>query len=313
MEAAGIIKSSRDSSSKSMLAQHSHSNHMRRTSGARGSSTPRDVRRDSVNPLVSGASHVLPGSSISSVSFQHPNSHLPPEWTEGPPSESLGHGSRPSATFRTLLDTPGLAPPAPTNPPSTPNPPPPVSATSAWLQSVTNDTGNYVTSTISLSGSRQTAGGLVAHSTLSGVQVLGNDSNTGNGMFNNDASYTTSMQDLLYTLFVAVVLVTLLVVIHAGWWALEGSSFCMSCTVHDVRLKLCMKSPLQSKPEPRGLKQTRKNLVHQPDSRITYTQSSFQTIIARFWRFWTLWGQKLSLRTATPAHLPPINEQSLDI
>lgn len=89
-----------------------------------------------------------------------------------------------------------------------------------WLQSVTNNTNNYITSTVSLSNSTSNSNGLVEHGTLSGVQILrGNSSASASNAtesFEDEFSYITSMQDLLYTLFVAVVLIIAVVVVHSG-------------------------------------------------------------------------------------------------
>lgn len=127
-----------------------------------------------------------------------------------------------------LMSAPSPASPRPTplNPAPTPSPPPAASTTSAWLQSVTDNTNNYVTSTISLSDSGANASGLVVQGTLSGVEVGGGGGggNATGGVaagFAADVTYVTSMQDLLYTLFVAAVLMVGLVAVHAGACALS--------------------------------------------------------------------------------------------
>lgn len=139
------------------------------------------------------------------------------------PQESAGFGHAQSAHARALLGSPSPADPTISTPsPSTgTSSPPGLSPTSVWLQSVTNNTGNYVTSTISLTDNSLNADGLVAQGTMSGVTVTssGGSSNTPVSTvdtFNGDASYVTSMQDLPYTLFVAGVLMTALVLAHAG-------------------------------------------------------------------------------------------------
>lgn len=107
--------------------------------------------------------------------------------------------------------------PPPLQPPNTPssgNPSTSLSGTTAWLKSITNNSNNYVTSVVPLDSGVD--GGVVKHSTLSGVLVgSGNTSNTDTTV-NSSASTVTSMQDLLYTLAVAVILMVLLTVIHAG-------------------------------------------------------------------------------------------------
>lgn len=73
---------------------------------------------------------------------------------------------------------------------------------------------------MSLSNSTSNSNGLVEHGTLSGAQLPGGNSSapTGNRteVFQDELSYITSMQDLLYTMFVAVVLIIAVVVMHAG-------------------------------------------------------------------------------------------------
>lgn len=138
-----------------------------------------------------------------------------------------GRDQSPLSRSRMLHSASNPTAPSPFSPSSTFSPPPPssTSAASAWLQSVTSYTQTYITSTISLSNSSSNANGLVAHETLSGIQVdssNGSNSNNGSGTssvlqtFENDVSYVTSMQDLLYTLFVAALLMVALVVAHAG-------------------------------------------------------------------------------------------------
>lgn len=158
------------------------------------------------------------------------------------PQESAEFGHAQSAHARALLGSPSpadptISTPSPSNLNSTgTSSPPSLSPTSAWLQSVTNNTGNYVTSTISLTDNSLNADGLVAQGTMSGVTVAssGGSSSTPNvstvDTFNGDASYVTSMQDLPYTLFVAGVLMTALVLAHAG-----ESRFSVAC--RDVHLK----------------------------------------------------------------------------
>lgn len=189
--------------------------------------------------FLSQTDRTVSASRASSWLAQHHDADLAQAWTGKTPSSPPDLSPCSPTTTRSLLGAPIASPPsAPFTPPPASNQPPrspaTASSTSAWLQSVTNNTETYVTSTISLSNSSQNTGRLVEHDTLSGVQVQSSGNNTGDGTFNGDASYTTSMQDLLYTLAVAVVIMTVLVVVHAGQCWAHGSSWVSPSVVQAV-------------------------------------------------------------------------------